>query len=46
MQGQKSNTSTLKNNANNLPNNTDALSDVKLDILMQNHTKTKAKINI
>ena len=32
---QKLNTNILKNNANNLPNDTDALSDVKLDILMQ-----------
>ena len=43
IQGQKSNTNILKNNANNLPNDTDALSDTKLDILMQTIQRQRQK---
>ena len=40
---QKSNTNILKNNAYNLPNDTDALSDTKLDILKQTIQRQRQK---
>ena len=43
IQEQKLNTNILKNNANNLPNDTDALSDTKLDILMQTIQRQRQK---
>ena len=43
IQEQKLNTNILKNKANNLPNDTDALSDTKLDILMQTIQRQRQK---
>ena len=46
IQEQKLNTNILKNKANNLPNDTDALSDAKIGYFNANHTETETKINI